>query len=62
MGGAFGAFGWSDEAPDRIFNTMRHIVGMDMVSEPLRLKSAAAANDCEIAREYGRLVAVRLQS
>ena len=33
VGGAFGAFGWSGEAPDRIFNTMRHILGMDMVSE-----------------------------
>lgn len=61
VGGAFGAFGWSGEAPDRIFNTMRHIMGMDMVSEPLRLKSAAAASDCETAREYGRLVAARLQ-
>ena len=62
VGGAFGAFGWSGEAPDRNFDTMRHIMGMDMVTEPLRLKSAAAANDCETAREYGRLVAAGLSS
>ncbi|BBO85985.1 hypothetical protein DSCO28_65510 [Desulfosarcina ovata subsp. sediminis] len=30
VGGAFGAFGWSGEAPDRIFNTMYHILGMDL--------------------------------
>ena len=32
VGGAFGAFGWSGEAPDRIFDTMRHIFRMEMVS------------------------------
>jgi flavorubredoxin len=37
-GGAFGAFGWSGEAPDRIFNTMKNIFKMDMTSDPLRLK------------------------
>ena len=62
VGGAFGAFGWSGEAPGRIFDTMRQVMGMDMVSEPLRLKSAAAASDCETAREYGRRVASGLQS
>ena len=28
VGGAFGAFGWSGEAPDRIFETMRNIFVM----------------------------------
>ena len=36
FGGAFGAFGWSGEAPDRIYDTMKNIFKMDMVSEPLR--------------------------
>ena len=40
VGGAFGAFGWSGEAPDRIFETMKNIFKMNMVSIPLRLKSA----------------------
>jgi len=39
IGGAFGAFGWSGEAPDRIFDTMKNIYGMNMVGAPLRLKS-----------------------
>ena len=29
-GGAFGAFGWSGEAPGRIFDTMTHILKMNM--------------------------------
>jgi len=60
-GGAFGAFGWSGEAPDRIFNTMLHILGMDMVSGPLRVKSAEAPDDRAKALEYGALIARRLQ-
>jgi flavorubredoxin len=59
-GGAFGAFGWSGEAPDRIFNTMRHILGMDMVEGPLRLKSPLSDADRERAREYGLLIAAKL--
>jgi flavorubredoxin len=61
-GGAFGAFGWSGEATDVIFETMGHTLGMDMVSEPLRIQSVTAEEDCETAREYGRLVAARLPS
>ncbi len=41
VGGSFGAFGWSGEAPGRIFDTMTNIFKMDMVSGPLRLKSAS---------------------
>ena len=28
VGGAFGAFGWSGEAPDRIYDTMKNIFNM----------------------------------
>ncbi len=37
-GGAFGSFGWSGEAAERIFDTMKNVYGMDMVSAPLMLK------------------------
>lgn len=33
-GGAFGAFGWSGEAPGRIFDTMTHVLKMSMVGGP----------------------------
>ena len=56
-GGAFGAFGWSGEAPGRIFDTMTHILKMNMVQEPLRLKSADLGGGIKMAQDYGREIA-----
>jgi flavorubredoxin len=53
VGGAFGAFGWSGEAPGRIYDTMKHVFKMNMVSEPLRLKSAALGGGTKMAQDYG---------
>jgi flavorubredoxin len=60
VGGAFGAFGWSGEAPDRIFNTMKNIFKMDMTSDPLRLKSTSLGGGHEMAQDYGRAIAKKL--
>jgi flavorubredoxin len=57
IGGAFGAFGWSGEAPDRIFDTMKNIYQMNMVSAPLRLKSASLGGGMKMAQDYGREIA-----
>ena len=59
-GGAFGAFGWSGEAPGRIFDTMKNIFKMNMVSDPLRLKSSSLGGGIQMAQDYGREVAVKL--
>jgi len=59
-GGAFGAFGWSGEAPDRIFDTMKHIYKMDMVSGPLRLKSTYIGGGITMAQDYGKEIAAKL--
>ncbi len=56
-GGAFGAFGWSGEAPGRIFDTMTNVFKMNMVGEPLRLKSAALGGATTMAQDYGREIA-----
>lgn len=56
-GGAFGAFGWSGEAPGRIFDTMTNVFKMNMVGEPLRLKSAALGGAATMAQDYGREIA-----
>ena len=61
VGGAFGAFGWSGEAPDRIFNTMKNIFKMDMTGDPLRLKSTSLGGGLEMAQEYGREIARKLE-
>ncbi len=59
-GGAFGAWGWSGEAPGRIFDTMKHIFKMDMADGPLMLKSAALGGGIKMAQDYGRQIAKKL--
>ena len=61
VGAAFGAFGWSGEAPDRIFNTMKNIFKMDMVNDPLRLKSSALGGGVKMAQDYGREIAKKIK-
>jgi len=54
VGGSFGAFGWSGEAPGRIYDTMKNVFKMDMISGPLRLKSASIGGGAQTAQDYGR--------
>ena len=60
VGGSFGAFGWSGEAPSRIYDTMKNIFNMDMVSGPLKLKSAALGGGTQMAQEYGKEIGKKL--
>ena len=60
VGGAFGAFGWSGEAPGRIYDTMKNVFKMEMVSEPLRLKSASLGGGIKMAQDYGAQVAKKI--
>jgi len=60
VGGAFGAFGWSGEAPDRIYDTMKHIFKMKMTSAPLRLKSSQMGGGMQMAQDYGRDIAKQI--
>ncbi len=60
VGAAFGAFGWSGEAPDRIFDTMKNIYKMDMVSGPLRLKSTSLGGGIQMAQDYGKEIATKI--
>jgi flavorubredoxin len=60
-GGAFGSFGWSGEANDRIFDTMKHILKMDLVGDTLRLKSSSLQGGLQMAQDYGRAIAKKLE-
>jgi len=60
IGGAFGSFGWSGEAPDRIFGTMENIFQMDMVSGPMRLKNSSLGGGIQMAQDYGKQIASKL--
>jgi flavorubredoxin len=62
VGGSFGAFGWSGEAPGRIFDTMKHILKMDMVSGPLMLKSASLGGGTQMAQDYGKQIGKKLNA
>lgn len=59
-GGAFGAYGWSGEAPERIFDTMKHIFNMNMVSGPLMLKTSSVQGGIQAAHEYGKCIAAMI--
>ncbi|MCK8602914.1 flavodoxin domain-containing protein [Desulfoferrobacter suflitae] len=61
VGGSFGAYGWSGEAPGRIYDTMKHIFKMDMVNGPLMLKSASLGGGVKMGQDYGRDIAKKLQ-
>jgi len=62
VGASFGAFGWSGEAPDRIYDTMLNILKMDMIGGPLRLKSAAIQGGMQMAQDYGREIGMKISS
>jgi flavorubredoxin len=59
-GGAFGAFGWSGEAAERIYDTMKNIYGMDMVNSPLMLKSSTVEGGIKLAQAYGKELAAKV--
>ena len=60
IGGAFGSYGWSGEASELIYNTMKNSFGMDMVSSIFRVKAGEIEGNEEAAREYGREIARKL--
>ena len=60
IGASFGAFGWSGEAPDRIYETMKHIFKMEVVRGPLRLKSASLGGGKTMAQDYGKEIGKKL--
>lgn len=59
-GGAFGAFGWSGESPERIYGTMKNVFAMDMVTGPLMLKNSTLGGGIKMAQDYGREIAGKL--
>jgi len=62
VGGAFGAFGWSGEAPDRIYDTMKHIFKMNMVEGPLRLKTSSIQGGIQMAQNYGKEIVSKIET
>jgi len=60
VGGAFGAYGWSGEAPEKIYDIMKNTFEMEMVSSFLKLKPEEIEDNKEEARAYGREIAGKM--
>jgi flavorubredoxin len=60
VGASFGAFGWSGEAPGRIFDTLKNIYKMEMVGGPLMLKNSGLGGGVKMAQDYGKEIATKL--
>jgi len=60
VGGAFGAYGWSGEAPEKIYAIMKNTFEMDMVRSFLKLKPEEIEDNKEEARVYGREIARKM--
>jgi len=53
-GGAFGSYGWSGEAPQRIYDTMKNLYRMNMVDSTLRVQVPARPELLEkVSHDYG---------
>jgi len=59
-GGSFGSYGWSGEAAERIYDTMKNIFAMDMVSSPLMLKAVSIDGGIKASHDYGKELAAKL--
>ncbi len=60
IGGSFGSFGWSGEAAERIYDTMKNVYGMNMASTPLMLKTSSVDGGIKVAQAYGKELAAKL--
>jgi flavorubredoxin len=59
-GGAFGAYGWSAEAPKRIHGTMQHVFNMNMTAEPLMISSSTVKIAGKMVRNFCKEIADKL--
>ena len=56
IGGAFGAFGWSGEAPKLVAGELTGM-GLEMIEDPLRVQYVPDQGGCECCYEFGRRIA-----
>ena len=60
VGGSFGAFGWSGEAPNLVLEIMKNRFEMDVVEPALRIKYNPDKKGLEACRELGKVVAEKV--
>ena len=62
IGGAFGSYGWSGEAPQLVLEIMKHKFDMDVIESPLLIKYAPNQAGLEKCRQFGKRIAERLMA
>ena len=62
IGGAFGSYGWSGEAPQLVLEIMKHKFDMDVIESPLLIKYAPDQAGLEKCRQFGKEIAERLMA
>ena len=62
VGGSFGSYGWSGEAPDRIYQTMQNVFNMKMANNSLRIKIPVSAAHTPVAQAYGREICQKIKA
>lgn len=60
-GGAFGAYGWSGEAPDEIYKFMKDELRITLPADSLRLRDPNMGGGVRMAQDYGREIAKIMQ-
>jgi flavorubredoxin len=61
VGAAFGAYGWSGEAVGMISDTMKHVLGMDVLEPKAKLEGKADEFGQGQYREFGRKIAEKIK-
>jgi len=61
VGAAFGAYGWSGEAPGELDGMLR-AMNVNIASEPLKLKWMPDAGEAEACRAFGRTIAAAIKA
>jgi len=62
IGGAFGSYGWSGEAPQLVLEIMKHKFDMEVIESPLLIKYAPDQAGLEKCRQFGKEIAERLMA
>ncbi|MEJ2247709.1 MAG: nitric oxide synthase [Acidobacteriota bacterium] len=62
-GGAFGSYGWSGEAPQKIYDTMKNLYRMNMINGVLRVQVPVRPELLEkVSYEYGSKLMDKINS
>lgn len=60
VGAAFGAYGFSGESVEMIYDTMKHIFEMDVVEPAFKLKSTEVITGEKECKEFGNKIAAKI--